>query len=55
MNKTHKRKLKLKAERNYDELSELMKVIRSVDLRMVDISDFLIVNLDLDIHPCVNI
>jgi hypothetical protein len=29
-----------------------MKVIRSVDLRLVDISDFLIVNLDLDIHPC---
>jgi nucleoside 2-deoxyribosyltransferase len=29
-----------------------MKTIRSVDLRLVDISDFLIVNLDLDIHPC---
>lgn len=49
---THKYKLKLKAERSYDELSDLMKVIRSVDLRLVDISDFLIVNLDLDIHPC---
>jgi nucleoside 2-deoxyribosyltransferase len=49
---THKYKLKLKAEQNYDELSHLMKVIRSVDLRLVDISDFLIVNLDLDIHPC---
>ena len=36
----------------YDNLSELMKVIRSVDLRLVDISDFLIVNLDLDTHPC---
>jgi len=50
--RTHKYKLKLKAEKNYDELSQLMKVIRSVDLRLVDISDFLIVNLDLDIHPC---
>ena len=30
----------------------MMKVIRSVDLRLVDISDFLIVNLDLAIHPC---
>lgn len=49
---THKLKLKLKAEQNYNELSKLMKVIRSVDLRLVDISDFLIVNLDLDIHPC---
>jgi uncharacterized membrane protein len=29
-----------------------MKPIRRVDLRMVDICDFLIVNLDLDIHAC---
>jgi len=29
-----------------------MKTIRSVDLRLVDISDFLIVNIDLNIHPC---
>lgn len=49
---THKYKQKLKQEMNYDELSRVMKVIRSVDLRLVDISDFLIVNLDLDIHPC---
>jgi nucleoside 2-deoxyribosyltransferase len=49
---THQFKQKLKSAQNYDELSGLMKVIRSVDLRLVDISDFLIVNLDLDIHPC---
>lgn len=49
---THKYKTQLKQARKYDELSQLMKVIRSVDLRLVDISDFLIVNLDLDIHPC---
>lgn len=49
---THNFKSKLKQESNYDELSKLMKVIRSVDLRLVDISDFLIVNLDLDVHPC---
>ena len=49
---THKFKIKLKLEQNYDELSQLMKVIRSVDLRLVDISDFMIVNLDLDVHPC---
>lgn len=49
---THKLKLQLKSQENYDELSSLMKTIRSVDLRLVDISDFLIVNLDLDVHPC---
>lgn len=49
---THKLKIKLKSEENYQDLSVLMKKIRSVDLRLVDISDFLIVNLDLDIHPC---
>jgi nucleoside 2-deoxyribosyltransferase len=49
---THQFKLKLKSEQKYYDLSRLMKTIRSVDLRLVDISDFLIVNLDLDIHPC---
>lgn len=28
------------------------KVVRSVDLRLVDISDFTIVNLDMESHPC---
>ncbi len=42
----------LKNHKKYDELSAIMKTIRAVDLRMVDISDFLIVNLDLDVHPC---
>lgn len=49
---THIYKTKLKHSQKYDELSSLMKAIRSVDLRLVDISDFLIVNLDLDTHPC---
>ena len=49
---THLVKTKLKQKKRYEELSSMMKVIRSVDLRLVDISDFLIVNLDLDIHPC---
>lgn len=49
---THRYKTKLKLEKNYDELSAIMKTIRGVDLRLVDISDFLIVNLDLDVHPC---
>ena len=29
-----------------------MKIIRHVDLRMVDISDFLVVNLDMSVHAC---
>ena len=51
-NETHLVKSKLKQSQRYDELSSMMKVIRSVDLRLVDISDFMIVNLDLDVHPC---
>lgn len=49
---THELKIKLKNQKRYDDLSQVMKTIRSVDLRLVDISDFLIVNLDLDVHPC---
>ena len=49
---THLVKTKLKKKKRYEELSSMMKVIRSVDLRLVDISDFLIVNLDIDTHPC---
>ena len=49
---SHAIKAKLKSQKRYDELSSMMKVIRSVDLRLVDISDFMIVNLDLEIHPC---
>lgn len=49
---THKLKSELKSVQDYSQLSQIMKTIRSVDLRLVDISDFLIVNLDLDIHPC---
>ena len=42
----------LKQLKEFDKLSSIMKEIRNVDLRMVDISDFLIVDLDLEIHPC---
>jgi len=37
---------------NYDSLAEEMHAIRVVDLRLVDIADFLIVNLDMDIPAC---
>lgn len=49
---THNLKKQLKQQGKYDELSSLMKTIRSIDLRLVDISDLLIVNLDLNVHPC---
>jgi hypothetical protein len=49
---THSIKTRLKAKGKYDELAHMMKTIRAVDLRLVDISDFLVVNLDLDVHPC---
>lgn len=32
--------------------AEVMKPIRCVDLRMVDISDFTVVNIDLETHAC---
>lgn len=48
----HTIKNMLKSKENYDELSNLMKTVRAIDLRLVDISDFIIVNLDLNTHPC---
>jgi hypothetical protein len=39
-----------KKQGRYDLVQHDMRTIRSVDLRMVDISDFLVVNLDMDIH-----
>jgi hypothetical protein len=46
------RALRQKAKRagDFEFIRNQMKQIRPVDLRMVDVSDFLIVNLDLDIH-----
>jgi nucleoside 2-deoxyribosyltransferase len=49
---THLVKTKLKEKLRYDELSAMMKTIRAVDLRLVDMSDFLVVNLDINTHPC---
>jgi len=49
---THMTKCLLKDEGRYDDLSSIMKTIRATDLRLVDISDFLVVNLDINTHPC---
>lgn len=40
----------LKQKGKYSELQKHMKVIRATDLRMVDISDFIILNVDVEIH-----
>lgn len=46
------RGMRLKAKRagDFEFIRNQMRQIRPVDLRMVDVSDFLIVNLDLSIH-----
>jgi hypothetical protein len=49
---SHVLKKLLKEKGNYDEFSNIMKTVRAIDLRLVDISDFLVVNLDLNTHPC---
>lgn len=45
-------KKELKENHRYDELAEVMKSIRSTDLRLVDISDFIVVNLNLEHYAC---
>lgn len=40
----------LRAAGRFDELRKDIKILRCVDLRMVDVSDFMIVNLDNDIN-----
>jgi uncharacterized membrane protein len=36
----------------YDVVTEQVKIIRCIDLRMTDIADFVVVNLDTDVHAC---
>lgn len=42
----------LKANNNYEELAKQVKLLRIVDLRMVDMADFIICYLDVDVHAC---
>jgi len=46
----HRNRLKLCGK--FDEVSKLVKEIRNIDLRMVDMCDFLIVHLDNNIRTC---
>lgn len=42
----------MKNRGEYDKIRPLYQDIALIDLRCVDIVDFLIINIDLDIHPC---
>jgi hypothetical protein len=44
--------VKALAEKRYDDVTKLMKVVRHIDLRMVDRADFIIVNMDWTKRPC---
>jgi hypothetical protein len=46
------RRRHLKDIGDYDTLAKEIKLLRVVDLRMVDTSDVLIVNIDTEIHAC---
>jgi hypothetical protein len=49
---SRERRKQQKLAEDYEAIREDMKEIRGVDLGMVDIADFLVVNLDLDVHAC---
>jgi hypothetical protein len=49
---TRKQRRANKAAGRYDLVEEEMRSIRSVDLELVAISNFLIVNIDVDCHSC---
>jgi hypothetical protein len=42
----------MKSHGNFEAVTPQIKTIRCVDLRMVDIADFLVVNIDMDVHAC---
>lgn len=42
----------LKEQGRFEDAAELVKPIRTMDLRMVDLSDFVIANLDMESHAC---
>jgi hypothetical protein len=41
-----------KETEQYDKIKEKFAIIRSADLRCVDVSDFIIAHIDLNIHAC---
>jgi hypothetical protein len=49
-NREYRRHCKQKGD--FESVRSEMKQIRPVDLRLVDVCDFLVVNVDLDVHAC---
>lgn len=49
-NRQHRHRCKQAGD--FEAVRQEMKQIRSVDLRMVDICDFMVVNLDMNVHAC---
>jgi hypothetical protein len=49
-NRQHRHFAKQKGD--FDAVCLEMRQIRSVDLRMVDIADFMVVNIDVSVHAC---
>jgi hypothetical protein len=49
---SRRRRHAAKMRGDYEYVAKEMKTIRRVDLRMVDICDWTIINIDLDIHAC---
>lgn len=41
-----------KESEQYDKIKDKFGIIRNADLRCVDISDFIIAHIDLDVHAC---
>ena len=41
-----------KSSGDYESVTDIMKPICAVDLRMVDVAHFIIMNLDMDVHLC---
>lgn len=46
------RRRTLKDAKDWDALQKEIRLLRVVDLRMVDMSDFLVCNLDTEVHAC---
>lgn len=49
-NREYRRELKQKGQ--FELLAREMRTIRVVDLRMVDLADFCVINLDVNVHTC---
>lgn len=46
------RRAELKKRGQYEEIAKHVRELRYVDLRMVDVSDFLVVHVDVTVHMC---